>query len=140
MKKAKALFAYGTLMCDEIMGEVSGVHPQSAPATLPGYRRLRVKDEQYPAVIPDTDGCVDGIIYRSVPPSVWDRLDRFEGEMYAREMVQVKLGDGSTVPAATYVLRPQFADRLDDEEWDFADFLRQGKGSFRRFYKGFPVL
>ena len=108
MKETKNFFAYGTLMCDEIMAEVSGVCPRPVPATLWGYRRLRVKAEPYPAVVPNIGCCVDGIAYQHVPPSAWGRLDRFEGEMYSREIVQVRLSSGSAVRAATDVLRPQF--------------------------------
>ena len=140
MKKTKNFFAYGTLMCDEIMAEVSGVCPRPVPATLPGYRRLQVKAEPYPAVVPNTECRVDGIVYQDVPPAAWDRLDRFEGEMYSREIVQVRLSGGSAVPAATYVLRPQFRGYLDEAEWDFAVFLREGKGRFRRSYKGYLAL
>ena len=140
MKETKNFFAYGTLMCDEIMAEVSGVCPHGVPATLLGYRRLQVKAQPYPAIVANTDCRVDGIVYQNVPPSAWDRLDRFEGEMYSREIVQVRLRDGSTVQAATYVLRPQFRGCLDKAEWDFAVFLREGKGRFRRSYKGYLAL
>ena len=140
MKETKNFFAYGTLMCDQIMAEVSGVCPRCVPATLSGYRRLRVKAEPYPAVVPNTDCRVDGIVYQNVPPSAWDRLDRFEGEMYSRETVQVWLRGGSAVPAATYVLRPQFRGCLDEAEWDLAAFLREEKGRFRRSYKGYLDL
>ena len=140
MEETKNFFAYGTLMCDEIMAEVSGLRPHRVPATLSGYRRLQVKGQPYPAVVPNTDCSVDGIAYQNMRPSAWDRLDRFEGEMYSREVVQVRLSDGSAVLAATYVLRPQFRGCLDKAEWDFATFLREGKGRFRRSYKGYLAL
>jgi gamma-glutamylcyclotransferase (GGCT)/AIG2-like uncharacterized protein YtfP len=140
MKETKNFFAYGTLMCDEIMAEVSGVYPRPLPATLSGYRRLRVKNEPYPAVVPNTDSRVDGIVYQNVPPSALDRLDRFEGEMYSREIVQVRLRAGSAVLAATYVLRLKFRGFLDEAEWDFTAFLREEKGRFRRSYKGYLAL
>ena len=75
-----------------------------------------------------------------MPPSAWDRLDRFEGDMYSREIVQVQLRWGSAVPAATYVLRPQFRGYLDEAEWDFDVFLSEGKGRFRSSYKGYLAL
>ncbi len=140
MKESNNFFAYGTLMCDDIMAEVAGVCPCPVPATLSGYRRLRVKAQPCPAVVPNTNYRVDGIIYQNVPPSAWDRLDRFEGEMYSREIVQVRLRGGSGVPASTYVLRPQFLGCLDEAEWDFATFLRKEKGRFRRSYKGYLAL
>lgn len=35
-------FAYGTLMCEDIMREVSGIRPSHVPGTLKGYRRRSV--------------------------------------------------------------------------------------------------
>ena len=134
------LFAYGTLMCNDIMAETAGSHHSPVSATLRGYRRMCVKGEHYPALVPDEEGHVDGVVYLNVSGASWDRLDRFEGEMYAREIVRVKLDDGHAVPAETYVARAEFMDYLVDAEWDFAEFLRKNKGSFRRSYKGYRAL
>jgi gamma-glutamylcyclotransferase (GGCT)/AIG2-like uncharacterized protein YtfP len=134
------LFAYGTLMCDDIMREVSGCRLSHVPGTLKGYSRRSVKGEQYPALIPDEEGRVEGVVYWNVPNAAWDRLDRFEGEMYARQLVQIALNDGATVLAATYVVHPEFLDHLEQAEWDFSDFLRHGKASFQRYYKGYQSL
>jgi hypothetical protein len=90
--------------------------------------------------VPDAKGRVDGLVYMDVPHSSWVRLDRFEGEMYERSIVQVEMEDGSILPAATYVALPEFLDRLDPSEWDFAGFLRTGKASFRRGYSGYRSL
>jgi gamma-glutamylcyclotransferase (GGCT)/AIG2-like uncharacterized protein YtfP len=134
------LFAYGTLMCADIMGEVSGWTMSAVPATLWGYRRLRVKGEQYPALVRDAQGHVQGVVYRNVPAWAWVRLDHFEGEMYSREIVQVELTDATLVSATTYVVRAEFRDCLDNTDWDLAVFLRDGKESFRRGYKGYRAL
>jgi gamma-glutamylcyclotransferase (GGCT)/AIG2-like uncharacterized protein YtfP len=134
------LFAYGTLMCDDIMAEISESHLSFILATLRGYRRICVKCEHYPALVPDEERCVEGVLYLNVPGSAWARLDRFEGEMYSREIVQVERNDGPNVPADTYVARAEFMDYLVEVEWDFADFLRKYKESFRRSYKGYRLL
>ncbi len=134
------LFAYGTLMCDDIMREVSGWHLSHVPGTLKGYKRRSVKGEAYPALVPDAKGSVEGVVYRNVPESAWDRLDLFEGEMYARQRVQIELKDGGTLSAEAYVVQPAFLDRLDQSDWDFADFLRNGKARFQRHYKGYQSL
>ncbi|NTV43714.1 MAG: gamma-glutamylcyclotransferase [Syntrophobacteraceae bacterium] len=134
------LFAYGTLMCEDIMREVSGCRLSHVHGTLKGYSRRSVKGEYYPALVPDADGRVEGVVYRNVPDSAWERLDRFEGEMYAREHVQIELNDGTILLAATYVARPEFLDHLDQSDWDFADFLRRGKESFQKHYKGYESL
>jgi gamma-glutamylcyclotransferase (GGCT)/AIG2-like uncharacterized protein YtfP len=139
-RRMRHLFAYGTLMCDDIMAEVSGGHLSPVPATLRGYRRRRVKGEHYPALVPDAEGYVEGVVYRNVPQSAWARLDRFEGEMYSRKIVQVALTDETAVTAATYVVRADFMDCLDEAEWDFAVFLRKGKGPFCKSYNGYQAL
>jgi gamma-glutamylcyclotransferase (GGCT)/AIG2-like uncharacterized protein YtfP len=129
------LFAYGTLMCDDIMREVSGCSLTQIPGTLKGYSRRSVKGKHYPALVPDEEGLVAGVLYRDVPDPAWDRLDRFEGEMYARRVVRIEQSDGAALPAATYVVRQEFLDRLDQSDWDFAGFLRNGKASFQKHYK-----
>lgn len=134
------LFAYGTLMCEDIMREVSGCRLSHVPGILKGYSRRSVKGEYYPALVPDELGRVDGVIYRNVPHSARERLDRFEGEMYERRLVRIELTDGATLRAAAYVVKPQFLDRLEPSEWDFAGFLRNGKANFQKHYKGYRAL
>jgi len=124
-------------MCDDIMREVSGCRLSHEPGTLEGYSRRSVKGEHYPALVPDEEGRVDGVVYRNVPNSAWDRLDRFEGGMYARQPVLIELNDGATLYASAYVVQPEFLDHLEQSEWDFTGFLRNGKASFQRHYKGF---
>jgi len=126
------LFAYGTLMCEDIMLEVSGCNLIQAPGTLRGYRRQVVRDELYPALASDVKGFVEGVVYRDVPDSVWEHLDRFEGEMYSRHSVQVDLKDGTTLQAETYVVKQAFISCLDDDDWDFEAFLRDGKTRFMK--------
>ena len=131
------LFAYGTLMCDDIMQEVSGLRLRNVPGTLAGYSRRCVKGEKYPALVPDENGSVEGVVYLNVPDSAWERLERFEGEMYARQVVGVELKDGARLRAETYVVKPNFLDHLDETDWDFARFLRNGKAGFQRHYRGY---
>jgi len=87
--------------------------------------------------VPDEKRSVEGVVYLNVPNSEWDRLDQFEGEMYARQIVQVELNDGASLRAETYVVKPNFLDHLSLSDWDFSDFLRNGKASFERHYKGY---
>lgn len=136
----KNLFAYGTLMCEDIMVEVSGCHLSQVPGTLKGYRRRSVIGEPYPAIVLEKEGRVEGVIYRDVPVAAWERLDLFEGEMYARQVVLVEQDDGSRLFAETYVIKAAFQDRLDQSDWDFDHFVAVGKASFQRQYKGYRLL
>lgn len=134
------LFAYGTLMCDDIMREVAGCRLSHVSGILKGYRRRSVKGEHYPALVPEVEGRVEGVIYLNLPNSVWQRLDRFEGEMYTRQTVHIELNDGRTLCAETYVTKSTFLDRLDESDWDFDGFLVSGKASFQNHYKGYRFL
>lgn len=99
-----------------------------------------MKGERYPALAPDEKGCVEGVAYRDLPVSAWNRLDRFEGRMYVRTPVEIELNDGTILPAATYVVRQEFTDQLEESEWDFEEFLRSGKKYFQRNYRGYRLL
>ena len=141
MIKVNDFFAYGTLMCEDIMQEVTGYDLSHAPGILKGFKRTCIKGESYPAIVPDNAGCVEGVAYRNVPYSVWSRLDRFEGELYDRRLVQVELkNDGKVITAATYVIKPAFIGCLDGTDWDFVRFLLHSKTAFQRNFKGYRSL
>jgi len=136
----KNLFAYGTLMCEDIMAEVSGCHLSCEPGILKGYSRRAVKGEPYPALVPSGQGLVEGIVYRNVPGRAWQRLDRFEGEMYARRTVQVELAEGGILRAGTYVIQGTFLHVLEAFDWNFETFLNHGKENFEKQYKGYRAI
>lgn len=134
------LFAYGTLMCEDIMEEVSGCRVSGIAGVVRGYSRRPVRGERYPALAPDEKSRVEGVVYRNLPLSAWDRLDRFEGRMYVHRLVQVEMNNSAILPAETYIVRLKFLDHLEDSEWDFEDFLRGGKESFQLNYKGYRQI
>ena len=133
------LFAYGTLMCQDIMREVAGCSRAHAPGTLHGFRRKSVRGEAYPGIRPDATGKVDGVVYFDVPDWAWQRLDRFEGPMYRRRLLEVELGE-AVVAAGAYVVRTEFPHRLEERDWDLSEFLSKGKAIFKRSYQGYRSL
>lgn len=137
---SSACFAYGSLMCDDIMTAVCGTRSTRRPATLHGYRRRAVVGATYPGVEPNADHCVQGVLYLELPDSAWPRLDGFEGEEYERRIVEVEMADRSRLRAWTYVFRPCFAHRLAPDDWDYEHFLREGKARFVADYIGFDTL
>ena len=139
-KSGRHLFAYGSLMCADIMAEISGSHLSHVSGTLRGYRRICVKGQHYPALIPYAKGRVEGVVYLNVTSSALARLDQFEGEMYSREIVQVERSDGPCIAAETYVARAEFMNNLIAVDWSFTDFLHNHKESFRRSFKGYRAL
>ncbi len=134
------LFAYGTLMCEDIMEEVSGCRLSRVPGRVEGYCRRSVKDEHYPVLAPKEGSCVEGVLYRDLPISAWRRLDRFEGKMYVRQPVQVEGSDGATLQAEAYIVRPEFLCYLSASDWSFAKFLLDDKKHFQRDYCGYSEL
>lgn len=120
------------------------------PAILHAHRRHKVKRADYPAILPvdaQTASSVRGTLVDGLTDGdIW-RLDIFEGSEYVRRKVHVRVleqkqkGDGGEggmgdlsqaeadnveaeeVEAETYIWRAG-ADRLEAEEWDFAEFVK----------------
>lgn len=64
-------FFYGTLMDAAICARVTGMAINAAhlrPATLDGYKRVRVAEQHYPALVPSVGGLIEGKLLRNVPP------------------------------------------------------------------------
>ena len=134
------LFAYGTLMCEDIMKSVAGYLPGSQKGVLYDYWRLEVVNEHYPGLVAGEGGVVEGVVYLDISGEGWDRLDSFEGDLYSRQEVEVKLDDGSVLSVYTYVVKEKFTHRLNQSEWSFDRFLEKGKGAFVSFYKGYDEI
>ena len=124
--------------------------PTIRPALLPGYRRHQVRGCDYPAIIPSvpssessagTGGseCVRGTYVTGLTDGdIW-RLDIFEGDEYERVRVKVRIlqevggedGKGNVVgeelEGETYVWVAG-RERLEEEEWDFGEFVREKMG------------
>jgi gamma-glutamylcyclotransferase (GGCT)/AIG2-like uncharacterized protein YtfP len=124
------VFTYGTLIFAEVVTAVCGECFVSLPATLAGFERVRVRGAVYPAARRRPGASIDGVLYLGVGAAALARLDRFEGEMYARRRVQVRRGDGSTCDAEAYVVAATHAARLEDEPWDVERFRRDHLASY----------
>lgn len=131
------VFAYGTLMCADVMRAACGGLPAAEPAQLPGFSRHPVAGEDYPGIVEAEGARVDGLLYRDASPEQLARLDAFEGDQYRRETVCVRLPDGSSVAAQTYVFVAQLRHLLEPGDWDYDAFLRERRQRFERRYVGF---
>ena len=134
------LFAYGTLMCAEIMAEVAGKRLPSTPAVLTGYRRVFVRGGNYPGGGYAPAGPGSGVGFPKNHGAGGRRLDRFEGEMYQRRPVTVQLAGGGLAQVDCYVIRSAFLHRLTRTEWDYTAFLLRGKRMFQQQYFGFKAI
>jgi gamma-glutamylcyclotransferase (GGCT)/AIG2-like uncharacterized protein YtfP len=134
------LFAYGTLMVRQIMHSVSGVDLAGVPCRLPGYQRRLLRGEVYPGIRPNKQASVEGILYTRLGRQAWQRLDRFEGEMYCRETVEVELPNRQSAQAQAYVLKPAYYKLLSATPWTLEQFLHSGMSPFVAEYRGFDQL
>ena len=106
------------------------------PAILPQYTRRRVRDCDYPAIIPSSEpgACVRGVYVRGLTKDAQWRLDLFEGNQYERIRLRLNLLDekgneAEEREAETYVWTENTAS-LEDTEWDFEEFKREKIGSW----------
>ncbi len=106
-------------------------------ARLDGYKRVSVKGEVYPGLVESAEHAVNGVLVMAVANADILQLDRFEGEYYQRQCVQVEARGGEMFKAETYVFRNQYNFLLSDSEWSVTDFSKQGMKIFLAEYNGF---
>ena len=139
MDKRVDLFVYGTLMVPSVMARVSGFDRLGSAAKLYGFRCRTVCGELYPAIVPQQDEVVSGLLYSGLSALELSRLDDFEGELYQRCSVQVELHN-TRCDAETYVLDQRFVSMLSDQQWSLARFLSDGLERFLASYPGFDAV
>lgn len=116
------LFAYGSLMIDEVFEIVLGRFRPSMSARLDGFTRFTLIGHDFPAIIP-CEGChVEGTIFLELSEIEFSCLDKFELEAYERRRVSVKANDGLSYAADTYILRERFRELLSNRRWDLQAF------------------
>jgi gamma-glutamylcyclotransferase (GGCT)/AIG2-like uncharacterized protein YtfP len=145
-------FFYGTLMAPRVLHRVcyGPSLPLSTtqnnqliarPALLKAFRRHRVLQADYPAILASENSTVRGTLVSGLTDGdIW-RLDIFEGDEYSRQKVKVRVlvdeGDinveptdeqlGAEVEAETYVWIAG-KKHLEDREWDFEEFVKEKMG------------
>ncbi|MEE4361816.1 MAG: gamma-glutamylcyclotransferase family protein [Pseudomonadales bacterium] len=116
------LFAYGTLMCPELLRALTGLRRAPFPARLEGYRRRCMVRTSYPGIAPCAGEGVEGVLYRALPRTALGILDAFEGAEYRRRILTVDLDGAGVSPALCYVLRPHALRCMRAEPWSLAHF------------------
>jgi hypothetical protein len=140
-------FFYGTLMAPKVLHRVcrGPANPSTLsisnsltirPALLKLYRRHRVKNADYPAIIPHNSSTVRGTLVQGLTDGdIW-RLDIFEGDEYERKKVKVRvITDNTSHEPTENQLGEEFEaesyiwiageHQLEDSEWDFDEFMRE---------------
>lgn len=134
------LFTYGSLMCGDIMHQVSGEKNLYFPAQLKNYFCSCIKNEPYPGMHPSPGQTISGIVYVDLSSEALVRLDHFEGEYYERREVTVECLEIGTTPAFGYVVKPQYRHILTGTPWSYDEFLKNGKERFEKNYFGYGEI
>ncbi len=122
------LFVYGTLLNQEILQTLLGYVPEMSSASIDGFQRHAVRDDVYPAVRPDANHTVEGMILYGLSSRDFEMLDHFEGESYDRVPVIAQqrsescMGD---VECYLYVIQAHFYEWLEPRDWCNETFRRE---------------
>ena len=126
------LFTYGTLQFADIFQRISAIQRPLRHARLSGYARYAMRGCDYPAILPQAGGVVEGVLYLGIGPAAIKRLDAFEGSEYRRELVLVEDARGRRLRAWCYILKPEYHCRLTDQPWDSEAFRQNALDRYRR--------
>lgn len=121
----KDIFVYGTLLNDEVLKILFGSTLTKYRARLPGYKRVKVRGEPYPAIRADGSSGVDGALITGLSSDDLIRLDQYEGRYYKRESVVVYINGNVPQHCQTYVFRPQYYEFLSSEAWCNKSFRKE---------------
>lgn len=130
------LFVYGSLMYPEVWSQVVTDKYNNIPATVTGWRRLAIKDREYPAAVRGA-GSISGVVWLQISDQDLLRLDQFEGKEYEKETCDAISATGDTIEAYIYKFREEYSDSLLDSDWDIVEFNRIGLKKFMSEYPGF---
>ncbi len=119
------LFCYGTLRSLKVMKAVTGQALLGIDAQLQHYVIYRVRGADYPGILPEKGGLVEGTLYRNIDEKTFRLLDGFEGEDYFRMPVHIVTKMGEALRAEVYCIREERRNVLTQEQWDFDHFLKQ---------------
>ena len=116
-----------------ILSRVTGIYFETfrlRPGVLKNFKRLKVKNQHYPAIIEARGNEVEGVVVHGLTSNAVRRLDEFEDTDYERRNIVVGILNGQNVKAAVYVAGSGMM--LDDIDWDFDTWYRHHRSSFLR--------
>jgi cation transport regulator ChaC len=116
------IFAYGSLMFPPVWQHVTGGGHASAHATLANHAAWQIIGQPFPGLTEAPGESTDGVVYFDVGDEALARLDRFEGELYTRTLVQVRLHDGRLLETAVFLVSPPFRRSLSRRRWTADEF------------------
>ena len=126
-------FFYGTLLDPDVRTHILGSwisRRELHPATLPGYRRVHIRDRHYPVVIPAAGDAVDGLLAEGLDRHAVRRLAEFESDEYVDAERTVLLETGRAVRARVFVASPLAIP--SEMPWTIEVWQRCHKATFAR--------
>lgn len=128
------VFAYGSLMFDDIMQELLDQRLMKTDAILNGWSRHALRDRSYPGAVADCNdqAFVQGIVWFNLSEADLAILDHFEGDEYSRQEVTVVTQDGQTVQAWVYAWKDK-GDLLGP--WDPDLFEQTSRSTFVQIHR-----
>lgn len=133
------IFVYGTLTYDEVWNSIVQSKREKTGAQLKGYKRLKVKKEEYPGIVKG-EGTVRGFVRFDVDETNVARLDDFEADEYERVEEYVQDKNGQDIKVDVYRIREEYKYILEDHDWDLSNFEKIGLEKFRLNYPGFKRI
>ena len=128
------LFCYGSLQFPEVINAVVGRHFQGRRAALHGYAAFDVRRAEYPGIRPQPGRTTSGQVYSGLTPDELAVLDRFEGRLYERRRLAVRMADGRRRGVWVYAIKPGRIRRLAPTRWDRRTFRQR---RYHRFMQRF---
>jgi gamma-glutamylcyclotransferase (GGCT)/AIG2-like uncharacterized protein YtfP len=118
------IFVYGSFQEPDIIHVMLNRIPEIVSATLPGFKRFRLKGRLYPCIIPSENGEVHGKVLMGLTNDELENVDWVEGNEYERVFVEVVRKDNSEkMRVETY----PWINKNDPDiggEWDFEEWKR----------------
>ena len=125
------LFAYGSLMFQEVWWHVVGRELNAQPATLSGHQVYTVAGYSFPGLVESEPADqVEGLLISNITTPEWARLDAFEDSFYLRQAVTVEVAGGETAEASTYLVPAGRRSVLSDRRWDRERFEQEHLAAF----------
>lgn len=125
MTEPGRLFVYGTLQHPDVMRQVIGRVPPFRKAIARDCARRRLKGQCFPGMFISSGENTPGLVYESLTPEDWLRLDDYEGHIYQRTPVTVDFSDGT--PSAridAYLLNSLGLELVEEAPWSYENFLQ----------------
>ncbi|MBN1986540.1 MAG: gamma-glutamylcyclotransferase [Prolixibacteraceae bacterium] len=114
------LFVYGSLLFPELIEKLTGKNFSFLPAVLFGFQRLAVKGSDYPAIVPEVNKKVDGMLVLDVDRKSMMILTYFEGDEYRKDDVVV-FSENKNFNATAFVWNENLK-LLEKFDWDLFSF------------------